>query len=121
MIAAPPMRGGAVLTLIVGAVLALSDRSWSQTAPITPPGAVVTTEEWHTTDRSMLDFIEDGIRPDFGHFTIIPDPHLLPHQTWQDRQVSRGRNSKRATPYSTAAIAPNSGAGGNVHATTNTR
>src|SRR5271166_5720444 len=54
------MRWGAALILVAAAVLALSDRGWSQTALVTPPAASATVEEWQTTDRSMLDLIEDG-------------------------------------------------------------
>ena len=81
MIAVPPMRWGAVLILVAGAVLPC-DRGWSQTAPVTPPAsetapvtppasitvdtppatppASATVEEWQTTDQSLLDLIEAG-------------------------------------------------------------
>jgi hypothetical protein len=60
MIAMAEMRGGAVLILLAGAVLPLSNRGWSQTAPVTPPAASTNVEEWQATDLSMLDFVADG-------------------------------------------------------------
>jgi hypothetical protein len=50
-----------------------------------------------------------------------PDPHLLSHQTWEDRKVSGGRNPEQPASYSNASsstAASNSGAGGNVHTAT---
>jgi hypothetical protein len=47
--------------VVVGGAVALSKIAWSQTMPATsPPVATSTGEQWQTTDRSMLDFLEDG-------------------------------------------------------------
>ena len=51
------IRGGAVLFLIAGLVLTLSDRGRSQTAL---PTARSNVGEWRATDLSLLDFIADG-------------------------------------------------------------
>jgi hypothetical protein len=59
MIAGPPMRWRSVI-LVAVTVLLLSNRGWSQTAPVTPPAASANGEEWRTTDLSMLDFVADG-------------------------------------------------------------
>src|SRR6516162_2372064 len=55
-----PMRRHALLMLAAGAVLALADRSWSQTAPASPPAASTNVEEWRATELSLLDFVADG-------------------------------------------------------------
>jgi hypothetical protein len=61
-------RWAAVLILVAGAA-ALSERGWSETAPATAPAvASVTVEQWQTTDRSMLDFVEDG----YDLISVIP-------------------------------------------------
>ena len=59
MISAPKRRH-ALFVLAEGAVLALSDLGWSQTAPVTPPAAPTNVEEWRATDLSILDFVADG-------------------------------------------------------------
>jgi hypothetical protein len=46
--------------LALGAVLALSDRGWSQTAPVAQPSVPINAEEWRATDLSILDFVADG-------------------------------------------------------------
>jgi hypothetical protein len=47
--------------VVVGGAVVLSKIAWPQTMPATsPPVASVTGEQWQTTDRSMLDFVEDG-------------------------------------------------------------
>src|SRR6516164_5597608 len=51
------MRRGAVLILLVGGVLPLSNPGWSQTTPVAPP---TNPEEWQATDLSLLDFVSDG-------------------------------------------------------------
>jgi hypothetical protein len=53
------MRWGAVLILLAGAVLPLSNPGWSQTALVAPPAAT-NAEEWQATDLSLLDFVADG-------------------------------------------------------------
>jgi hypothetical protein len=59
MIAMAKMRWGAVLILLAGAVLPLSNPGWSQTAPVAPPAAT-NAEEWQATDLALLDFVADG-------------------------------------------------------------
>jgi hypothetical protein len=54
------MRWGAVLFLLAGAVLPLSNPGWSQTAPVAPPAVSTNAEEWQATDLSLLDFVADG-------------------------------------------------------------
>jgi hypothetical protein len=56
MIATPSLHWRAVLILVAGTLLPLSNRGWSQTAPVAPPAA----EEWQATDLSILDFVADG-------------------------------------------------------------
>jgi hypothetical protein len=60
VIAMAEMRWQAGLMLAAGAVLALADRSWSQTAPASPPAASTNVEEWRATELSLLDFVADG-------------------------------------------------------------
>ena len=59
MTAMAEMRWGALLILLVGGVLPLSNPGWSQTTPVAP---LVSTnpEEWQATDLSLLDFVSDG-------------------------------------------------------------
>jgi hypothetical protein len=54
------MRWGAVLILLAGAALPLSNPGWSQTAPVAPAAASTKVEEWQATDLSLLDFVADG-------------------------------------------------------------
>jgi hypothetical protein len=54
------MRWGAVLILVAGVVLPLSNPGWSQKAPVTPPAASTNVGEWQETDLSILDFVADG-------------------------------------------------------------
>jgi hypothetical protein len=60
MIAMAGMRWGAVLILVAGVVLPLSNRGLSQTVPVTPPAASTNVEEWQATDLLILDFVADG-------------------------------------------------------------
>ena len=60
MIAMAEMRSGAVLVLLAGALLPLSNLGWSQTAPVAPPAVSTNAEEWQATDLSLLDFVSDG-------------------------------------------------------------
>jgi hypothetical protein len=60
VIAMAEMRWGAVLILLAGAVLSLSNPGWSQTASVAPPAASTNAEEWQATDLSLLDFVADG-------------------------------------------------------------
>jgi hypothetical protein len=60
MIAMAEMRWGAVLILLAGAVLPLSNPGWSQTTPVAPPAVSTNAEEWQATDLSLLDFVADG-------------------------------------------------------------
>jgi hypothetical protein len=57
MIASPAMRWRAALIAVAG-MAALSKSGWSETAPAAPSGTG--GEQWQTTDRTMLDFVEDG-------------------------------------------------------------
>jgi hypothetical protein len=60
MIALAEMHWGAVLILVAGVVLPLSNRGLSQTVPVTSPAASTNVEEWQETDLSILDFVADG-------------------------------------------------------------
>jgi hypothetical protein len=60
VIAMAETRWSAVLILVAGAVLPLSNPGLSQTVPVTPPTASTNVEEWQATDLSILDFVADG-------------------------------------------------------------
>jgi hypothetical protein len=121
------MRWHALLVLAGGSVLILADRSWSQTAPASPPATSTNVEEWRATDLSLLDFVTDG----YDLVSVIsPSSHTrLYFLTKPGRIVKcRGGNSDRPSPYSSAAAnaragrnictdAAGSGTGGNIHAT----
>jgi hypothetical protein len=43
-----------------GGALACCGSAWGQTAPYSPAETSTAGEQWQTTDRSMLDLVEDG-------------------------------------------------------------
>jgi hypothetical protein len=101
MIAAPPMRWRVVLTLVAGAVFALADRGWSQTAPVAPPAASTEVEEWQATDLSMLDFVTDG----YDLVSVIsPSSHTRIYFLTKPGKIVKCR--EEATPNSPPPVPP---------------
>src|SRR6516162_11932360 len=54
------MRWVAGVIVLIG-IVALSGKTWPETGPVAPPViAPVAGDQWRTTDRSMLDLVEEG-------------------------------------------------------------
>ena len=50
------MRWVARVIVVIG-IVALSGKTWPETGPAAPP---VNGDQWRTTDRSMLDLVDEG-------------------------------------------------------------
>jgi hypothetical protein len=44
--------------IVVIGIVALSGKTWPETGPAAPP--VIDGDQWRTTDRSMLDLVDEG-------------------------------------------------------------
>jgi len=100
MIAMAEMRWGALLILLAGAVLPLSNPGWSQTTPVAP---LVSTnpEEWQATDLSLLDFVSDG----YDLVSVIsPSSHTRTYFLTKPGKIVKCR--EEATPTGPPPIPP---------------
>jgi hypothetical protein len=101
MIAMAEMRWGAILILVAGAILPLSNPGWSQTAPVAPPAASTNADEWQATDLSLLDFIGDG----YDLVSVIsPSPHTRSYFLTKPGKIVKCR--EEASPNSPPPIPP---------------
>src|SRR6516164_2588759 len=92
------MRRGAVLILLVGGVLPLSNPGWSQTTPVAPP---TNPEEWQATDLSLLDFVSDG----YDLVSVIsPSSHTRTYFLTKPGKIVKCR--EEATPTGPPPIPP---------------
>src|SRR6516162_10369076 len=101
MIAMAKMRWGALLILLVGGVLPLSNPGWSQTTPVSPPAVSTNPEEWQATDLSLLDFVSDG----YDLVSVIsPSSHTRTYFLTKPGKIVKCR--EEATPTGPPPIPP---------------
>ena len=101
MIAMAEMRWGALLILLAGAVLPLSNPGWSQTTPVAPPAESTNPEEWQATDLSLLDFVSDG----YDLVSVIsPSSHTRTYFLTKPGKIVKCR--EEATPTGPPPIPP---------------
>ena len=101
MIAMAEMRWGALLILLAGAVLPLSNPGWSQTTSVAPPAVSTNPEEWQATDLSLLDFVADG----YDLVSVIsPSSHTRTYFLTKPGKIVKCR--EEATPTGPPPIPP---------------
>jgi hypothetical protein len=101
MIVMAEMPWGAVLILLGGALLPLSNLGWSQTTPVAPPAVSTNLEEWQATDLSLLDFVTDG----YDLVSVIsPSSHTRTYFLTKPGKIVKCR--EEATPTGPPPIPP---------------